>query len=84
MTGPIDAARLVARTPFSRQGQAWVIYPELRVVFDDDDVRAALEECEQPLPFSRLVAFLETRLGAREPWVAGFIATWLLKHGLLA
>jgi hypothetical protein len=84
MTGPIEPTRHVQRTPFSRApGPTWVIYPELRIVLDDDDVRAALDRCEAPVPFSELVAFLHGRLGAREPWVAGFIATWLLKHGLL-
>lgn len=84
MTGPIEPGRLVRRTTFSRSaGPAWIIYPELRVVFDDDDVHAALSRCDAPVAFGELVAFLTTRLGGREPWVAGFIATWLLKHGLL-
>jgi glycosyltransferase involved in cell wall biosynthesis len=84
MTGAIEPGRRVQRTPFSRApGPTWVIYPELRVVFDDDDVHAALARCEAPVPFSELVAFLHARLDAREPWIAGFIATWLLKHGLL-
>ncbi|MBE2253851.1 MAG: glycosyltransferase family 4 protein [Myxococcus sp.] len=80
----MNPARRLARTAFSRApGQSWVIYPELGTLLSDDDVRRALAFCEAPRPWSELVAHLGSSLGHREPWVASFIATWLVKHGLL-
>ncbi len=69
---------------FSRtEGQPWVIYPELRVLISDDDVRWALTLCETPRAWGTLKQHLEATLSGREPWVAGFLATWLVKHGLI-
>ncbi len=80
----MDEARPLTRTRFSRTpGQPWVIYPELGIFLLDDDVRRALAFCDVPRTWKELVSQLESTLGAREPWVAGFIATWLVKHGLL-
>lgn len=84
-TGRIEASRQVTRTPFSRSsGQPWVIYPELTVLLSDDDVRRGLSFCETARTFEALVDHLGRGLGAREPWIASFIATWLVKHGLVA
>lgn len=83
-TSGVDRQRVLRRTAFSRSaGQPWVIYPELLVVLSDDDVRRALAFCDTPRRVEALVTELERHLGAREPWVAGFIAAWLVKHGLL-
>ena len=30
-----------------------------------------------------VVVFITARLGARPPWVAAFVATWMVKQGLL-
>ena len=80
----MDDARPLTRTSFSRMpGQPWVIYPELGTLLSDDDVRRALVFCDVPRTWKELVSQLESTLGPREPWVAGFIATWLVKHGLL-
>lgn len=82
-TSRIEPGRVVSTTALGRSEQSWVIYPELAVVLADDDVRAALEFCRTPRLFSELEGQLSSRLGLRDPWVASFIATWLVKHGLL-
>ncbi len=80
----MDEMRALTRTAFSRTpGQPWVVYPELGTLLSHDDVRRALAFCDVPRTWKDLVAHLEPTLGPREPWVAGFIATWLVKHGLL-
>lgn len=83
-TEAIADERLVTRTAFSRtEGQPWVIYPELRVLISDEDVRWALTLCETPRAWGTLKQHLAATLSGREPWVAGFLATWLVKHGLI-
>ncbi len=83
-TSTIEAARVLRRTAFSRSsGQPWVIYPELQVVLSDDDVRRVLAFADEPRTFHALVEHASLHLGARERWVASFIVTWLVKHGLL-
>lgn len=82
-TSSNEPQRLVVRSTFSRGPQAWVIYPELGVLLSAQDVEAALEHCEVPRTVEALQQHLQSRLGRRPAWVAGFITTWLLKHGLL-
>jgi glycosyltransferase involved in cell wall biosynthesis len=83
-TERIAPTRLVRRAlPNANGAPTWVIYPELKVLFEDADVRDALAFCEQPRTWNALLDHLCTRLGHREPWVASLIATWLVKHGLL-
>ncbi len=84
VTEAISGSRVVQRTAFSRSSvQPWVIYPELLALFSHDDVRRALAVCEQPVTWDVLLEHLRASLEGREGWVAGFIATWLVKHGLL-
>jgi glycosyltransferase involved in cell wall biosynthesis len=80
----MEDERTLTRTAFSRTpGQPWVVYPELGPLLSDDDVRRALSFCDVPRTWKELVTQLEATLGTKETWVASFIATWLVKHGLL-
>jgi glycosyltransferase involved in cell wall biosynthesis len=78
-TGRIDGQRLLV----AAQVAGHVIYPELKSLVTEDDVTAALNWARQPQSFEALVTFLSTRLQDRPEWVASFIATWLVKQGLL-
>jgi glycosyltransferase involved in cell wall biosynthesis len=86
-TGKVERARrLVAsqasKTLCSRENP-YVLYPELKYLFVHDDAFAVLELAAEPATFGELVDALVPTLGDRDPWVAGLVVTWLLKHGLL-
>jgi glycosyltransferase involved in cell wall biosynthesis len=80
VTGPIDAARRLKTHPRASEP---IIYPELKSLLLADDVKAVREWAMTPKRFDEVVAFLTTRLLDRPAWVATFIATWLVKHGVL-
>jgi glycosyltransferase involved in cell wall biosynthesis len=60
-----------------------VIYPELASLVSQDDVAAVRSWAETPRQWSELVEFLTARLSDRPPWMASFVASWLVKQGLL-
>ena len=80
VTGRIDGARVVKP---SQSAKDWIIYPELKNLFDDDDVKSALAHAANGCSFDALEAHLATRVRDRGAWVPRFIATWLVKQGLL-
>ncbi|MEA2699515.1 MAG: hypothetical protein QOI66_3786 [Myxococcales bacterium] len=84
----IDDGLVVQRTPLSRvlcvAENGYVIYPELRHIFDGDDVMAALAAAESALTVAALVATLQTRWATDESWRAAALLAWLLKHGLIS
>lgn len=80
VTERIDEGRMLVAHP---RRAAHVIYPELAALITADDVSAAHAWAAAPRSFGDAVAFFTARLGARPPWVAAFIATWMVKQGLL-
>jgi hypothetical protein len=86
-TSAVQPELSVRRTELSRQlcGQqnGYFIYPELRHVFEGDDVMAALAHAEAETTVGRIVQAIAGRWMAGESWRADFLLTWLLKHGLL-
>lgn len=61
----------------------FVIYPELKHLFVEEDVHSLLAGLDQPKTHAQLVAEMKTRLVDRRPWVAGFVVGWLRKQGLV-
>ena len=60
-----------------------VIYPELSSLVTQDDVAAVRTWARTPRQWSEVVEFLSARLSDRPAWVASFVASWLVKQGLL-
>lgn len=79
-TGAFDATRLVERSP---RADDFVIYPELKHLFVEEDVRALLQNTKKPRTLAELEAEMTRRLDDRRPWVARFVVGWLVKQGLL-
>lgn len=75
-----DASRTVVR---SARATDFVIYPELKHLFVEEDVRALLINTTEPRTLAELEAEMTARLGDRRPWVARFVVGWLMKQGLL-
>ena len=84
--------RPIARTDVARAlcatQNGYVIYPELKNVFSNDDVMAALGVVGDRQGADRItIGDLTERLQPRFPWApawrARLLVTWLLKHGLL-
>jgi hypothetical protein len=86
-TGAIQPELAVRRTDLSRvlcaQQNGYFIYPELRHVFEGDDVMAALAHAEAETTVGQIARAIAGRWMAGESWRADFLLTWLLKHGLL-
>ncbi len=84
-TGPIAPDTRVVRSSFSRNpGTPWLLYPELKHLLGEADVRRGLSCCEAPCTVAELRAALVAGLGERPRWVADLAVTWLLKHGLVS
>jgi hypothetical protein len=68
-----------------RAGNAndFVIYPELKHLFVEEDVRALLQNTPAPRTLADLEAEMVKRLEDRRPWIARFVVGWLMKQGLL-
>ncbi len=81
VTERIDGARRLKTHP--RAGGEPIIYPELKSLLLADDVRAVRDWAVEGKTFDEVVAFVTARLADRPAWVAGFIATWLVKQGVL-
>ncbi|MFT3840854.1 MAG: glycosyltransferase family 4 protein [Myxococcaceae bacterium] len=79
-TGRVDGARALKPNPLAKD---WIVYPELKNLFDDEDVRAAMLFAANGCTFDALEAHLAARLKDRSAWVPRLIATWLVKQGLL-
>jgi glycosyltransferase involved in cell wall biosynthesis len=79
-TAPFDGSRKFER---SARANDFVIYPELKHLFVEEDVRALLISTSAPRTLADLEAEMTTRLVDRRPWVARFIVGWLVKQGLL-
>ena len=79
-SSPFDGSRKVVR---SARANDFVIYPELKHLFVEEDVRALLINTTSPRTLAELEAEMITRLVDRRPWVARFIVGWLVKQGLL-
>ena len=70
----------VVRGPNAKE---FIIYPELKHLFVEEDVRALLINTTAPRTLGELEAEMITRLVDRRPWVARFIVGWLVKQGLV-
>ena len=79
-TALFDGSRRVVR---SSKANEFVIYPELKHLFVEEDVRALLINTTAPRTLSELEAEMTARLIDRRPWVARFVVGWLVKQGLL-
>jgi hypothetical protein len=53
------------------------------VVFDDDDVMAALVAAVEPVPVGQLTLALRARWPSSDAWRTQLLVAWLLKHGLI-
>jgi glycosyltransferase involved in cell wall biosynthesis len=86
-TGTVPPDRLVQRTPLSdklaRGRNQYLIYPELRNLFDNDDVLALLALAERPLTLAALDEAAARARPALPAWRRAHALAWLLKHGLL-
>lgn len=60
-----------------------VIYPELASLVTQQDVAAVRAWAATPRLWSELVEFLTARMSDRPAWMASFVASWLVKQGLL-
>ncbi len=80
VTERIDAGRMLVAHP--KRAEA-VIYPELASLITAADLSATRAWAATPRSFGAVVAFVTARLDARPPWAAAFVATWLVKQGLL-
>ncbi len=80
-TAHFDASRRVVRSPKSND---FIIYPELKHLFVEEDVRALLSHAETPRSLSELEEEMTCRLVDRRPWVSRFVVGWLLKQGLVS
>ncbi|MFT3706049.1 MAG: glycosyltransferase family 4 protein [Archangium sp.] len=79
-SAPVDASLKVIR---AERADDFVIYPELKHLFVEEDVRALLQTCTEPKTLEALTHEMKQRLVDRRPWIAGFVVGWLLKQGLL-
>ena len=61
----------------------FVIYPELKHLFVEEDVRALLHFASEGRTHAELVTEMKRRLVDRREWIAGFVVGWLRKQGLL-
>ena len=86
-TGTVPDDRLVARTPLAdklaRGRNQYLIYPELRNLFDNDDVLALLALAERPVTLAALAEADARARPALPAWRRAHALAWLLKHGLL-
>lgn len=76
-------SELTAKLVRSERADEFVLYPELKHLFVEDDVRALLAKAQAPVTHEALVHEMRERLVDRRPWIAGFVVGWLLKQGLL-
>ena len=79
-SAPLEMDRKVVR---SARADEFVIYPELKHLFVEEDVRALLQHTTEPRTVQSMVDEMQTRLEDRRPWVATFVVGWLLKQGLV-
>lgn len=80
VTERIDAGRALVAHP---QRAEHIIYPELAALITADDVSAAHAWAATPRTFGEVADFLSARPGTKPPWAAAFVATWMVKQGLL-
>jgi|APLak6261675434_1056106.scaffolds.fasta_scaffold00281_2 glycosyltransferase involved in cell wall biosynthesis len=79
-TSGADPTRVVTRAEKSNE---FVIYPELKHLFVEEDVRALLINTTAPRTLADVEREMRERLVDRRPWIAGFVVGWLVKQGLL-
>jgi glycosyltransferase involved in cell wall biosynthesis len=79
-TGAPDPTTKMVR---AERADDFVIYPELKHLFVEEDVRALLQACATPKTVEALVGEMRQRLVDRRAWIAAFVVGWLLKQGLL-
>jgi glycosyltransferase involved in cell wall biosynthesis len=79
-TAGFDGTRRFVR---SAKANDFVIYPELKHLFVEEDVRALLINTTAPRSLAELETEMMQRLVDRRPWVARFVVGWLVKQGLL-
>lgn len=79
-TAGFEPTRQVVRGPHAKE---FIIYPELKHLFVEDDVRALLAYCETRRSMGEVEAEMTKRLIDRRPWVARLVVGWLVKQGLL-
>lgn len=79
-TGGADTSRKVVR---AEKATEFVIYPELKHLFVEEDVQALLQATAEPRTLAELEVQMRARLEDRRPWIAGFVVGWLMKQGLL-
>ncbi|HEY0710662.1 MAG TPA: hypothetical protein VGG33_27915, partial [Polyangia bacterium] len=72
----------LAETLVGKRNQ-YLIYPELRNLFGDDDVIALLAQARQPLSLAALAAADRAQRPSFDDWRRDHAIAWLLKHGLL-
>jgi glycosyltransferase involved in cell wall biosynthesis len=83
-----EQSRSVARTPLADQlargRNQYLIYPELKNLFGDEDVLALLGRAEQPITMAALSAADAAARPEVAAWRRAHAIAWLVKHGLLA
>ncbi len=86
-SGRVPEARVVQRTALSRAlvkaKNQYLVYPELRNVFQDEDVSALLTTAERPITLEALAKQDAQARPQFASWRRGHAIAWLLKHGLL-
>jgi D-inositol-3-phosphate glycosyltransferase len=82
-----SARRLVMRSALAEtlvgKRNQYLIYPELRNLFSDDDVIALLALAKKPITMAALAEADATARPAFAPWRRDHALAWLVKHGLL-
>lgn len=80
-SAPFDATRVVKR---GARADDFVIYPELKHLFVEEDVRGLLQWLgAESKSLGEIETQMNTRLEDRRPWVSRFIVGWLVKQGLI-
>lgn len=79
-SGTAEPTRLLKVHP---ERPTHVIYPELASLVTQDDVAAVRSWASTPRQWSEVVEYLGQRLSDRPAWMASFVASWLVKQGLL-
>jgi len=65
------------------QQNTYPIYPDLKHIFDNDQVLAGVQLAAAPIEVSELETRLRETALPGAPWRASLLVAWLLKHGLL-
>jgi len=80
-------AGLVQRSELARaccaDRNTYPIYPDLKSIFDNDQVLAGVQLAATPIEVSELENKLREVALPGAPWRASLLVAWLLKHGLI-